>query len=180
MKWRVVAPLTAVAVCGFVLRRRRRVERPAGRGRREWRECSTGPPTTRRVLDAKLAGLKAGLKLTPDQEKLWGPFEAAVRDGAQMRMDAHARSMRWRPAMRRRGRMSPVDRLDAMADRLTEGAASLKKIADAAKPLYASLDDSQKHSFRMARPRTADAGARAGSRNEMMGAIAMGRWHGPR
>ena len=31
------------------------------------------------LLDAKLAGLKAGLKLTPDQEKLWGPFEAAVR-----------------------------------------------------------------------------------------------------
>ena len=29
------------------------------------------------LLDARLAGLKAGLKLTPDQEKSWGPFEAA-------------------------------------------------------------------------------------------------------
>jgi hypothetical protein len=34
------------------------------------------------LLDAKLAGLKAGLKLTQDQEELWVPFEAAVRDGA--------------------------------------------------------------------------------------------------
>ena len=38
------------------------------------------------MLDAKLAGLKAGLRLTPDQEKLWGPFEFAIRDAAKMRM----------------------------------------------------------------------------------------------
>lgn len=44
---------------------------------------------------------------------------------------------------------SPVDRLEAMADRLSEGAAALKKIADTAKPLYASLDDSQKRLFGM-------------------------------
>src|ERR1700691_4283245 len=29
------------------------------------------------VLDAKLTGMKAGLGLTADQEKLWGPFESA-------------------------------------------------------------------------------------------------------
>ena len=33
------------------------------------------------MLDAKLAGMKAALKLTPEQDKLWAPFEAAVRDG---------------------------------------------------------------------------------------------------
>ena len=32
---------------------------------------------------------------------------------------------------------------------LSQGAADIKKIADAAKPLYASLDDSQKHKFGM-------------------------------
>ena len=32
------------------------------------------------MLDAKLAGMKAGLGLTADQEKLWGPFESAVKD----------------------------------------------------------------------------------------------------
>ena len=45
--------------------------------------------------------------------------------------------------------MSPIDRLDAMADRLSQGAANIKKIADAAKPLYDSLDNSQKHKFGM-------------------------------
>ena len=47
------------------------------------------------------------------------------------------------------GRMSPIDHLEAMADRLSRGAVDIKKIADAAKPLYASLDDSQKHKFGM-------------------------------
>ena len=40
------------------------------------------------MLDAKLPGMKAGLQLTPDQEKLWSPFEAAVKDAAKARMDA--------------------------------------------------------------------------------------------
>jgi hypothetical protein len=52
--------------------------------------------------------------------------------------------------MRAQGeRMSPIDHLDAMADRLSQGAANIKKIADAAKPLYDSLDESQKHKFGM-------------------------------
>jgi hypothetical protein len=42
---------------------------------------------------------------------------------------------------------SPVDRMEMMADRMSEGAAAIKKVADAAKPLYASLDDTQKHLF---------------------------------
>src|SRR5208337_4994652 len=58
---------------------------------------SSGPPGAEQMqhlardhealLDAGVAGLKAGLKLTPDQEKLWPPFEAAVRDAAKMRME---------------------------------------------------------------------------------------------
>ena len=52
--------------------------------------------------------------------------------------------------MRAQGeRMSPVDRLEAMSDRLSQGATNVKKIADAAKPLYDSLDKSQKHKFGM-------------------------------
>src|SRR3981189_35973 len=37
--------------------------------------------------DARIAAVKAGLKLTPDQEKLWPPVEAAVREFAKMRID---------------------------------------------------------------------------------------------
>ena len=98
------------------------------------------------MLDAKLAGMKAGLQLTPDQEKLWSPFESAVKDAAKARMDAMQQMMQ---THEQGEHMSPIDRLDAMADRLSQGAADIKKIADAAKPLYAGLDDSQKHKFGM-------------------------------
>ncbi len=94
------------------------------------------------VLDAKLIGMKAELNLTADQEKLWGPFQAAVQDAAKARMGAMQEMM-----AKRGEEMSPVDRLDAMADRLSKAAADVKKIADAAKPLYASLDETQKHEF---------------------------------
>ncbi len=115
------------------------------------------------LLNAKLAGLKAGVQLTPDQEKLWGPFEAAVRDAAEMRM-RHMQDMMQRMGkmhmegmdhpgrlddmdMGEGGRPSPLDRLDALANRLTEVGAALKKVADTGKPLYASLDDQQKRIF---------------------------------
>ena len=54
------------------------------------------------MLDAKLAGMKAGLGLTIDQEKLWGPFESAVKDADKSRMDAMGEMMRMRasPAAR--------------------------------------------------------------------------------
>jgi hypothetical protein len=98
------------------------------------------------MLDAKLTGMKAGLGLTADQEKLWAPFESAVKDADKSRIDAMGQMMR----MRSQGeRMSPIDHLEAMADRLSRGATNIKKIADAAKPLYDVLDESQKHKFGM-------------------------------
>jgi len=110
------------------------------------------------MLDAKLAGLKAGLKLTPDQEKLWDPFEAAVRVAADMRMEhmeemmARMHDMRAGDDMEKEGGefgegMSPIGRLDRLASRLSEAGAALKKVADAAKPLYDSLDEKQKRVF---------------------------------
>ena len=62
------------------------------------------------IVDAKLAGMKAGLDLTPDQEKLWSPFESAVKDAAKARMDAmrqmmdtHAQGERMSPDRPSRG-----------------------------------------------------------------------------
>src|ERR1700689_485896 len=81
------------------------------------------------MLAAKLAGMKAGPGLTADQEKLGAPFESAVKDADKSRIDAMAEMMR----MRSQGeRMSPIDRLEAMSDRLSQGATNVKKIADAA------------------------------------------------
>jgi len=110
------------------------------------------------LLDAELAGLKAGLKLTPDQEMLWAPFETAVREAAKMRMEhmhgmmermdkMHSMEMGADMNMDEGHPMSPIDRLDVMATHLMQAGTALKKVADAAKPLYASLDNSQKRIF---------------------------------
>ncbi len=103
------------------------------------------------MLDARVAGLKAGLRLTPEQEKLWGPFEAAVRDFAGART-ARMQGMNERDDKDEGPDMagpspSPMDRLDRTATRLSEVGAALRKIADAGKPLYASLDEQQKRMF---------------------------------
>jgi len=96
------------------------------------------------MLDAHLAGMKAALQLTPDQEKNWAPFEAAVRDAAKARME-EMRAMR--EAMRGAERPSPIEHMNMMADRLAKASTDLKAISAAAKPLYDSLDDTQKSHF---------------------------------
>jgi hypothetical protein len=45
--------------------------------------------------------------------------------------------------------MSSVERMDATAGRMARRADELKKISEAAKPLYGSLDDTQKHKFEL-------------------------------
>jgi hypothetical protein len=92
--------------------------------------------------DARIAGLKAGLKLTSEQEKNWPAVEAAIRDLTKARFDR----MQARREARRDGDRdrNPIDRLRQRADRMAENAAGLKKLADASEPLYKSLDDAQK------------------------------------
>ena len=88
--------------------------------------------------DARVAALKAGLALTPDQEKNWGPVEQAIRDMAQ------ARQARWAERREHREHEDAIARLRARADAMTQRAAGLKKLADAAEPLYRTLSDDQK------------------------------------
>jgi hypothetical protein len=100
--------------------------------------------------DARIAAVKAGLKLTPDQEKLWPPVEAAVRDFAKLRIDrANARMEERRndrsdDARRSETPDNPVTRLQKRADAMAATAAAMKKIAETADPLYRTLDDGQK------------------------------------
>ncbi|ABD88773.1 Spy/CpxP family protein refolding chaperone [Rhodopseudomonas palustris] len=93
--------------------------------------------------DAKIAAVKAGLKLTPDQEALWPPVEAAVKEFSKLRIDranARMKAMRDDDAPK----LDPVTRLRDRAGAMADTAAALKKIADAADPLYKTLDDGQK------------------------------------
>jgi hypothetical protein len=98
--------------------------------------------------DARIAAVKAGLKLTPDQEKLWPAVENSVRDFAKLRIDRANARMEERKARETSGDNAtppnPVERLQKRADTMAATAASLKKIAEAADPLYKTLDDGQK------------------------------------
>ena len=95
--------------------------------------------------DARIAAVHAGLKLTADQEKLWPPVEAAVKEFAKLRLDRA--NARMNPPQGDSGQQKPDDpvaRLRERADAMAASAAAMKKIADAADPLYKTLDDGQK------------------------------------
>jgi hypothetical protein len=95
--------------------------------------------------DAKIAAVHAGLKLNADQEKLWPPVESAVRDLVKIRLDrANARMQPSDDAQPSQNADDPVARLRERADTMAATAGAMKKIADAADPLYKTLDDSQK------------------------------------
>ncbi len=95
--------------------------------------------------DARIAALKAGLKLTPEQEKHWPAVESAIRDLAKQRFERRS-EMRERMRERREGNAAfdPIDGMRRRADAMASGAAGLKRLADAADPLYKTLDDGQK------------------------------------
>lgn len=99
------------------------------------------------LLDARIGAIKAALKLTADQEKLWEPVEAFIRKRAAQR-DQRMQEMREKLADMRDGAprpaFDPIALARANADRLTMRAAMLREFADAASPLYASLTDDQK------------------------------------
>ena len=98
--------------------------------------------------DARIAALKAGLQLTPDQAKNWPPFEQAVRDLVQLRVER----LQARQAGEQQQQGTPFERLSRRADSMAKSSAALKKIADAGAPLYQSLNDDQKGRFmRLAR-----------------------------
>jgi len=91
--------------------------------------------------EARLAALKAGLALTPDQEKNWPAFEQAARDFGKFRMERRAARENRQPTN------DPIERLRQRATAMADASAAMKKLADATDPLYKSLDDSQKRRF---------------------------------
>ena len=121
MKLYLLAPLAALAASAFALAASAAPgDQPEPAGMERMQHWAADHEA---LLDANLAGMKAGLKLTADQEKLWGPFETVVRDAAKTRME----NMRKMMEMHRQGEhMSPVDRLEAMAEHMSRGAAELK------------------------------------------------------
>ena len=57
------------------------------------------------AIEAQLKGMKTSLRLSADQEKLWGVFESAVKDGQNARLLALQKEQS--------DKLSPMDRLTA-------------------------------------------------------------------
>jgi hypothetical protein len=109
-------------------------------GDRMFERMSRFSPEDRAAFfDARVAAIHAGLRLTPDQEKLWPGLEGAARDAMKAMVDERQKFRAAGPAA------NPVDRLQRRAELLTLRGQSMQKIADAARPFYASLTDEQKH-----------------------------------
>lgn len=93
---------------------------------------------------ARVAALKAGLQLTAEQETHWAALETALREIAD---DYEERREERREERGQRSRPNPVEFLDMRAAQLRERADHLSKVAEAAKPLFDSLNDAQKRRF---------------------------------
>src|SRR5260370_6562283 len=110
------------------------------------RQVRMNPEDRAALLDARIAAVHAGLKLTPDQEKLWPPVEAAVRDFAKLRIDrANARMKAENDQQDQQKPDDLVARLRERADNMAVSAAALKKIAGAADPPHKTPHDGQKN-----------------------------------
>lgn len=94
--------------------------------------------------DAYIDRIKGELNLTPAQEKNWSPFNSA------MHYLGHNGAERLNLRIARAKRDPPDDIVEQMrneAQFLVDRAADQRAVADAAEPLYSSLDDKQKTIF---------------------------------
>ena len=94
--------------------------------------------------DAYIERIKTELNLTPDQEKHWYGFSSA------MHYLGHNGAERLNLRIARAKRDPPDDIVEQMrneAQFLIDRAADQRNVADAAEPLYSSLDDKQKEVF---------------------------------
>jgi hypothetical protein len=94
--------------------------------------------------DANIDRIKAELNLTPEQEKNWSGFNSAMHDLG------HNGADRLNLRIARAKRDPPDDIIEQMrneAQFLNDRAQDQRNVADAAEPLFASLDDKQKGVF---------------------------------
>jgi hypothetical protein len=93
-----------------------------------------------RLMDARIAAIKAGLKLTPDQERLWTSAETAIRSAAGERFSR----LNQRPSRDQRRDMDFMQRLERRSATMTEGAQRSTAVATALRPLWDTFSGDQK------------------------------------
>jgi len=106
------------------------------------------PPLTAEQIvtnsDANIERIKKELNLSPEQEKHWSAFNSA------MHYLGHNGAERLNLRVARAQRDPPDDIIEQMrneAQFLNDRALDQRNVADAAEPLFASLDDKQKQTF---------------------------------
>ena len=92
------------------------------------------------LVDARIASIKAGLKLSADQERLWAPAETAIRAAASERFTR----MQERPDRDERRSMDFMQRLERRSAMVTERAQRSTAVTAALRPLWDTLTDDQK------------------------------------
>jgi LTXXQ motif family protein len=102
--------------------------------------------------DTRIAALKSGLQLKPTQEKKWFALETALREQAKTHAAraAESRDKAEEPHEHHDvidGLRERAEQLEARSVELQTIAVEFKNLADAAEPLYESLDDAQKRRF---------------------------------
>jgi zinc resistance-associated protein len=97
------------------------------------------------IVEARIAAIKAGLRLSPAQEKDWDNLEKVARDVIA------ARAARQKEAMKEAAgfadRDDVVSGMKLAAKDLVARGQELEKVAEAAAPLYAGMDAAQRHNF---------------------------------
>jgi hypothetical protein len=113
---------------------------------KESRRQQMSPEERAAAIDKRLERVKSNLKLTSEQAALWPPVEAALRQFANEAQEARQemRAQREARSKDKDQEVDPIAMLRERADRMAERADVMKKLADAADPLYKILDDGQK------------------------------------
>ena len=93
-----------------------------------------------RLVDARVASIKAGLKLSGDQERLWAPVETAIRTSATERFTRFEQ----RPTREQRQSADFMQRLERRSSMRTEGAQRSAALTTALRPLWDTFSEDQK------------------------------------
>ena len=149
----ILAGATALAIAGstLVYAQQSSGHDPAGPERRgQHQRWQMSAEDAEAFSDARIAALKAGLRLTPDQEKSWPAVEAAMRELSKDRIARMEERRKQREAQGDQPReRDMLASLRQRAEIMGKRAAGLSRLADAAEPLYKSLDDGQKRRLAM-------------------------------
>ena len=107
---------------------------------------TTGAVDWNQLRDARVAVVKAALQLKPDQQQYWPALEQAIRTRSENR---EHRLQAIRARINDDKEFDPIQFAEFRADNLIQRGQDLKKVADAWKPIAATLDSDQKRRMRI-------------------------------